>query len=140
MKYYISCMAYLFMAFFALPAVASENHCGEMQVRISTTPGQHCVLTGSHLLHGNLLYGQSIPAVITEAPSSFVMHQSFFGPEVDLEYVCNQGERFHIRTRQDLCIMMAGNIHTQTDSPSVHVSVLQGSYFWGTHGTVTWVL
>ena len=140
-KLNFSMLPIFFIVFFSVSLQASSRvRCGELHVRILTTPDKHCVLTHTTILHGHLAGGSIIPAAITHTPDGFVMLQTIYGPDLELAYKCNNAEPVSIHMSQEYCFVRGGVIRASSSSPDVHVSKLEGSYLFDTPGSVTWIL
>lgn len=121
---------------------ARSNDCGRLHIQIGNATPLKCQLITSKQVHGKLI--SSPPAMIPPGFSGrFDMYQTFYGPEIVLEYSC-EGETISFVTQQNYCFMKAGQLSAKvlSSSPRLKASYTaeRGSYYWGQPGIVNWVI
>ncbi|MHA7840698.1 MAG: hypothetical protein ACX932_02420 [Gammaproteobacteria bacterium] len=124
---------------------AHENGCSILHVQIANDmkSQQSCRLISTNIIHGNM--DSSPPQSIIDGNSSrFDMVETFYGPEIELTYNCND-KQITFKTQQGYCMMFkggAGAITTEIKHRDLGINakpiVHKGSWLWSRPGQVTW--
>jgi hypothetical protein len=126
-------------------AVTETNGCGYLSIIITNATPVGCNLVSSNLKHGYYKYTSSVPTYIPpySSASPLFLTQSIFGPELELSYACGQDQFVTFTSRQNLCILAAGEVSGEIlaiKNMYVTFQATYGSWFWSENGSIIWRL
>lgn len=122
-----------------------DNDCGKLNIMITNLTKEPCTLLSAYLFHGYYSYISSVPAFIPPGISAgpIFLEQGLFGPELELTYSCGPNSVVTFTSKQNYCFLWAGDVYGEVEraqNTKADYQAANGSWFWGQHGSINWVL
>lgn len=129
----------------SLAHASNINGCENLSVMITNTSINGCSLVNSSLKHGFYKHTSSVPLFIPSGTTAgpIFLQQSLFGPELELTYSCGDNKLVTFNSKQDYCLLSAGNVYGQikyAQNTGVDYQAINGSWLRNQYGSITWRL